>query len=197
MVNLTDEQKKDYLNGTFYYETTELFNGLQFLRYNNKLLKNNEIDTAVFTINNNIAIEHILLHSRAFDEFFYKGISKQNKGIQQKDNLNVRAVDYISDWKGIRKPKSIVMLEKWTNIQIHHMDWRRLIVEYKDKEWDLTTLVKDLLIIIDSFLDKIDKKYHGDNTKALKSKLNRYIAITIKEELIFKSVKTGTSVTFV
>ncbi len=167
---LEKEQMIRFINDQFSYEVTQLIYGGQFycsvLKHKDRFQNNTQ-----FTIFKNIAIEHILLHSRNLLEFFYY------RGEEAK---YARAYEYVKGWSAGDKSAIIKELERRVNEEISHLSWKRLGVKPEEKSWDLIDLINSFVNTTKDFLNRVDSELCKEGVSLLKSELERVCIQKVK-----------------
>lgn len=154
-INLTDEEKRQFLEEHFSYEVIMLSFSA------NKLIEFNCIKDTYCT---NMALETFLFHARNLMEFFY---------YDKKYPTDARAYDFLKDkaeWEKI-KPKETDSIEKIkdrSGKEIAHLTYKRIYGTPPEKKWDCSEIRKDILKIVNIFLDHLPEKYMGDRLRDIK-----------------------------
>ena len=158
---LTIEEKKKFLEWTFYYEVTMLiYSYLKLIQI--QIINDNS--------EKNIAIETFVLHGRNLFEFYFlkERIKKDDARIF--DFIPIKNLNFIKDNSFLVEYE----FKEKSNKQIAHLNYTRL--EYENtlkKSWDINRIMKEFILITKYFIEELSKEYKGENIMFLKELLNK------------------------
>jgi hypothetical protein len=156
---IPDEDRKiRYINEHFRYEVEELlYSALFFISVQARAKQLS--DKKIFTVFQNTALDHTLLHARNLLEFYYY---KDKEGY-------ARARAYVSSWQFPIKTPNVRKLEARVYDEVTHLGWKRLDV--KEKTWNPLGVINELLDTTADFLVQLDRKYYREGLTMLETEM--------------------------
>lgn len=154
--SITKEGKANFLNEHFFYEVQMLDAAFTML-----VEEKNKDDYKA-----NIAMESIISHARNLVEFYY---------FDPKSGTDyARASDFIENWPNNRPNKTtdLNLVLSRGNKEITHLTYKRIYGVPEEKNWNLSNIYKDLMVVTKKFLNNLEESYRTETLNSLRNQLN-------------------------
>lgn len=157
-INLTDEEKRQFLGEHFYYEVSMLvFCGGKI----------GEFQCARDTYSTNMALESFLFHARNLREFFYSETKRPD---------DARAYEFVKnkgEWEQLKPEEtdSIKEVKRRSGKELAHLTYKRFYGTPPRKRWECGEVATDLLKLVKLFLGHLPSKYMSDRLRELQRRI--------------------------
>ncbi len=152
---ITFEEKKQFLEGPFFYEVTMLiYSYFKLLQ-----LKIINIESE-----KNIAIETFIMHCRNLYEFYFLNSRIKNDDAKFFDYISVDNFNKIKDNLYLN---SCNFKDK-SNKQLAHLTYTRLEYDTLEKKvWEIEKIMKDFVVLTKYFINDLCNDFKGENINYL------------------------------
>ncbi len=162
---------RDYLKEHFVYEVDMLM--FSFSRLAEFLNTRNEGEDPG---SKNMMLEDFILHARNLRNFFY-GSKKKKDAV---------AIDFVEDlvrWSKVRpkerEKRGIKRVYKHASKELAHLTYKRKHKVSEKTKWPCNTILREILEVVDGFIDCVRKEYMSDELWSLKK---RCLSVLGKED---------------
>lgn len=166
-----DAANRDYLKEHFVYEVDMLM--FSFSRLAELLKTRNEGEDLG---SKNMMLEDFILHARNLRNFFYGPEKKE-------DAFAKHFVKDIIRWSRARRKErerpGIIEIRDRASKELAHLTYKRKCEVSEKKNWPCSTILREILEVVDGFIDCVRKKYMSDELWSLKK---RCLSVLGKED---------------
>lgn len=157
-----DAVNRDYLKEHFIYEVDMLM--FSFSRLAELLKTRNEGENLG---SKNMMLEDFVLHARNLRNFFYGPEKKE-------DAVAKHFVEDIIRWSKAkrkeRKRPGIIEIYNRASKELAHLTYKRKCEVSEKKNWTCSTILREILEVVDGFIDCVRKEYMSDELRSLKKR---------------------------
>lgn len=160
--NDDDAVNRDYLKEHFVYEVDMLM--FSFSRLAELLKTRNEGKDLG---SKNMMLEDFILHARNLRNFFY-GPKKTEDAVAK------HFVEDIIRWSRARRKErerpGIMEIYDRASKELAHLTYKRKCEVSEKKNWPCSTILREMLEVVDGFIDCVRKEYMSDELRSLKKR---------------------------